>query len=143
MTATLPAYRKETPWITPYIMLKNIDEALPLYLNGFGFMQREVVKGDDGTLWHAELIYRGQLVMFGKVGAYGMEDLAQTPAMTKMKSPISLYLYTDNVDEFYKHAQKFGAKPIKKPEDTFWGDRLCLLEDRDGYLWSFGTRLEI
>jgi len=142
MSATVSAYKKETPWVTPYIMLKNIDHALSLYLNGFGFTTKDLVRGDDELIWHAELSYQGQLLMFGKVGAYGMTDSAKPPIMNQILSPISLYLYTDDVDSRYEQAIRNGAKSIKRPEKAFWGDRVCVVEDQDHYQWTFATRIE-
>ena len=52
---------------------------------------------------------------------------------------MSLYLYTDDVDAFFKRAVAAGAKVEKEPADQFWGDRTCCLIDPNGFLWSFGT----
>jgi len=142
MSATLSAYKEKTAWITPYVMLKDIEKAIPLYLEGFGFIQGEAMKGEDGSICHAEFEYHGQPIMFGKVGAFDPEQKTITPTMSNTPSPISLYLYCEDVDQFYEHAQKHGAIGIQAPDDTFWGDRMCILQDLDGYCWSFATRIE-
>lgn len=40
------------------------------------------------------------------------------------------------VDQIYEHALSVGAKPIKKPQDTFWGGYSGYFADPDGYLWE-------
>lgn len=129
----------DIPWVSPYIMVKDVQKAVDFYVKAFNFAVKEVCPGEDGIAIHAELTYNGQLVMLGKQGAYGGNSVS--PESSKVESPITMYVYTDNVDEFYKHAKANQAVGHKEPEDTFWGDRMCVVQDPDGYVWSFATRL--
>lgn len=126
------------PWVSPYIMVKNVKDAADFYVKAFNFQVKEIAE-HDGDAVHAELTYNDQLIMLGKQGAY--EGTSFAPATSNVNSPISLYAYADNVDEFYKHATANNAKGKKPPEDSFWGDRMCQLEDLDGYVWCFASRL--
>ena len=54
---------------------------------------------------------------------------------------MSLYLYTESVDDFHKKATAAGAQSLSSPEDMFWGDRMCVVEDLDGLHWAFATHL--
>ena len=38
-------------------------------------------------------------------------------------------------------AKASGAKLISEPEDMFWGDRMAQMEDLEGYLWVFATKV--
>ena len=87
-----------------------------------------------------QLKYDDQLIMIGKQGAYGGETIA--PAVSKIKSPMSLYIYCNDVDTFYQEALAAGAISGSAPENTFWGDRMCQLECPNGYTWCFATHLE-
>lgn len=126
------------PWLSPYITVGDVDKAASFYKKAFNFEVRDLAPGEDGTTWHAELTYQGQLVMFGKQGAFGGK--LKTPKSSGADSPINLYVYTEKVDEFYKHAIANQAEGVLPPEDMFWGDRMCQLKDPDGYVWCFATR---
>lgn len=124
-------------WLSPYIIVNDVAAALKFYQTVFGFNIKESTPGQDGALTHAELTYQGQTIMFGK--ANPASQSGKPPIATKVKSPISLYVYCEDVDKFYKDAVAAGAKSLLMPEDTFWGDRMCSLEDPDGYIWNFAT----
>jgi uncharacterized glyoxalase superfamily protein PhnB len=95
-----------------------------------------VISGEDKTISHAEMEYNGQKIMFGKQTACEKKP----PMLAKdAECPISLYVYCEDVDSFYKAAVAAGANSLAAPEDTFWGDRMCRLQDPEGYQWSFAT----
>lgn len=126
-------------WISPYIIVSDVDRAADFYKEAFGFEKNHLVAGEDNTSWHAEMQYKDHLIMFGKAGAYGGKT--QSPNETGIESPINLYLYCEDVDAFYERALQAGAKSLSEPEDTFWQDRMCRLQDPDGYVWCFATYL--
>lgn len=126
-------------WITPYVIVKDIDKAATFYQKAFYFETLHLAPGEDGTTWHGEMRYKGQMLMFGKEGAYGCSG--QAASTMKIESPISLYLYCEDVDSLYRHAVASGAKPLAEPETMFWGDRMCRLGDLDGYVWCFATNV--
>jgi uncharacterized glyoxalase superfamily protein PhnB len=39
-------------------------------------------------------------------------------------------------DAVFTHAVSVGAKPVKKPQDVFWGGYSGYFADPDGYLWE-------
>jgi len=127
------------PWISPYVIVQDVDQAAHFYETAFGFEKIHLVAGEDNSCWHAEMKYRDHLIMFGKAGTYGGKT--KPPRANGIESPINLYLYCEDVDEFHEHAIRAGAKSVSAPEDTFWNDRMCRLEDPDGYVWCFATYL--
>ncbi|MBS0359157.1 MAG: VOC family protein [Proteobacteria bacterium] len=126
-------------WVSPYLMVSDVDKAAQFYEKAFSFKTENLVPGEDGTTFHGEFKYQDQLIMLGKDGSKNCA--AKSPKATGIESPMSLYLYCENVDDFYKHAVSAGAKSLLAPENMFWGDRMCRLEDPDGYSWSFATHL--
>lgn len=124
-------------WITPYIVVSNVDDMIKFYEKAFAFKTTEKSPGEDGSTWHAELKYQNQMLMMGKAGAYG--GTIYPPTKTGSESPINLYLYCQDVDNFYRNATQHGAISLAAPEDMFWGDRMCRLKDPDGYIWCFAT----
>lgn len=128
-----------TPWISPYLMVRDVDTAIKFYQKAFGFNVRDVSAGPDGTPQHAELTYHDQLIMIGKEGSMG--GASKSPASSGVVPPINLYVYCEDVDKFFNHAVKVGASGEAKPEDTLWGDRMCCLKDPEGYIWCFATHV--
>lgn len=124
-------------WISPYLLVNDVEAAMKFYEKAFGFDKKQAMPGPDGNIVHAELTYQGQTVMIGKTGV--LEDNIQPPVSSGVKSPMSLYVYCENVDKFYATATAAGAKSLQAPNETYWGDRMCSLQDLDGYLWNFAT----
>jgi len=131
------------PWLSPYLLAKDIDELVKFYQKAFGFRLRgdDVMRDDNGKLLHCELEFHDTIIMVGSQEGWEMKKPCQSPRTTGVASPMFLYAYVDNVDEFFKHAVECGAKVLDEPEDQVWGDRKCTLEDPEGYFWSFGTHL--
>jgi len=127
----------QTSSVSPYLTVTDVDKAADFYQKSFQFTLSEIKPGEDGKGIHAEMAYKGQLLMFGKEGAYGSP--LKSPHTSGVESPITLCLYCDNVDEFYKAAMAHGAKSVGEPEDMFWGYRMCRLQDLDHYTWCFLT----
>ncbi|MCD6046967.1 MAG: glyoxalase [Gammaproteobacteria bacterium] len=133
----VPVKPNRATWLTPYMTARDVDAIADFYQRAFGFEILELAKGEDGTTWHAEFRYQDQLVMMGKQGVYGKG--AESPATTGVDCPIIPYVYCEDVDKFYEHALKEGAVSVIKPDDMFWGDRMCSVKDPEGYMWSFAT----
>jgi uncharacterized glyoxalase superfamily protein PhnB len=41
-----------------------------------------------------------------------------------------------DVDALFAHAVSIGARPVKKPQDVFWGGYSGYFADLDGHLWE-------
>ncbi|GAB3627191.1 glyoxalase [Pandoraea terrae] len=132
MSDSRPAH---VPWLTPYLTVRNARKAVDFYQRAFGFTLHDQVD-DDGAVMHVEMFYKGQLIlMFAPEGAFG--STAKSPKSAGIEASQSFYVYCDDVDAHYARATAEGARGIMPPEDQFWGDRFCQLEDPDGYRWGF------
>ncbi|MDA8164297.1 MAG: VOC family protein [Desulfobacteraceae bacterium] len=122
--------------ITPMLMLKDVRKAIEFYKRAFGARERYVALGPGGQgVIHAELWIGDSIVMMG-------EEHPQNPcrsAETLGGSPVSFYLYLDNVDEAFRTAMAAGARVTMPVEDMFWGDRMGTVQDPFGYSWSLAT----
>lgn len=139
MTVSSGRPNDQTPWITPYLMVKDVNESMAFYEKAFGMEKRDIANAEDGTAAHGELKYQGQLLMIGKEGGYG--GTSRTPTTSGIESPITLYLYCENVDSFHEKAVNAGAESLGMPMDSFWGDRFCRLKCPNGYIWLFATHM--
>jgi uncharacterized glyoxalase superfamily protein PhnB len=126
--------------VIPYFVVKDADAAIAFYQTAFGFEKHMAMAGPDGKTGHAELRFRDSMIMLGPACS-SSEWPHKPPVLSKVASPITLYIYCDDVDALFARATAAGAKAIKPPQDQFYGDRTCTLEDPDGYWWSFATNV--
>mgnify|MGYP000222496572 CR=1 FL=1 len=128
-------------WLTPYLTVADPDASLDFYQRAFGFERGFTMAGPQGKTVHGSMNYQGAtLLMFGPEGMGNNSDM-RTPAHGGTEIPINLYVYCPDVDALSARARDAGAEVLAEPEDMFWGDRMVLLRDPDGYLWSFATKV--
>ena len=66
-------------------------------------------------------------------------DCPSKSAETTGGSPVSFYIYLENVDEAFKRAVEAGSRIQMPVEDMFWGDRMGTVLDPFGYAWSLAS----
>ncbi len=137
--AKRPARPAGTPWLSPVLTVKDADASIAFYQKAFGFEKKLTMPGPDGKTAHGEVTYRDALIMLGPECPVG--NPAKAPASTGITSPVTLYLYCDDVDALCARAVAAGAKVHMPPQDMFWGDRICKLIDPDGHMWCFATNV--
>jgi PhnB protein len=124
--------------VTPYLAIKSAAKALEFYKNAFGATERYKLMMPDGRLGHAEIQLGDSMIMladeFPEYGGKAPETLGG--------SPVSIHLYVEDVDAFFKKALAAGAKELKPVMDQFYGDRSGQLEDPFGHLWWVATHKE-
>jgi uncharacterized glyoxalase superfamily protein PhnB len=54
-------------------------------------------------------------------------------------SPVTFYLYVDDVDALFAQATKAGGKVKDPVKDMFWGDRVGSFNCPEGFHWSVAT----
>jgi PhnB protein len=124
---------------TPYIICKGAAQAIEFYKKAFGAVETGRLAAPDGKIGHAEIrIGNDAIVMladeFPEMGARSPQTIGGTP--------VSIYIYVEDVDAFSQRAVAAGAK-IKRPvADQFYGDRSVNLEDPFGHSWGFATHKE-
>jgi PhnB protein len=124
--------------VTPYLTIKNAAKALEFYKKAFGATETYKLMLPDGRLGHAEIRLGDSMIMlsdeFPEYDGKAPETLGG--------SPISIHLYVEDVDAFFKKALAAGAKELKPVMDQFYGDRSGQLEDPFGHLWWVATHKE-
>ena len=121
--------------ITPVLIVKNGDEAIEFYKKGFGVEERYRMKGPDGRVAHAELKLGDSVFMLSDE----YPEMECHSPKTIGGSPVSMYVYVDDVDSVFNKAISAGAKALDPVKDQFWGDRHGRLVDPFGHLWSIAT----
>lgn len=125
--------------VTPSIVVAGAAKAIEFYKKAFGAQEVMRFPGPDGkTIMHAEIRVGDSNIMLGdempEQGARGPKTIGGTP--------VSFFIYGDNVDAAWKRAVDAGANPIMPLADQFWGDRTGLLEDPFGHHWWLAQRVQ-
>lgn len=125
--------------ITPMCLFKDARLAIDFYKKAFGAEERFLMPGLDGVgVMHAEIKIGTSLVMLG-------EENPQEPCKSAESlgaSPITFYLYVENVDTAYATALAAGAVPCMAVTEMFWGDRIGTVKDPFGYTWTLATHVK-
>lgn len=122
--------------VTPMFMFKDARKAISFYKQAFGATERYAMPGPDGKgVMHAELLIGDSIIMMGEENPHEPCKSAETMG----GSPVSFYIYLDNVDEAFQRALQSGAESRMPVQDMFWGDRVGTVQDPFGYSWSLAT----
>ena len=123
--------------ITPYLICKNADAAIDFYKRAFG--AEELFRmGKPGMVGHAELKIRDSIFML----ADEFPDMGALSPQTIGGTPVSMYIYVEDVDSFTEKAVAEGLKVLKPVSNQFYGDRSGAFEDPFGHKWGFATHVE-
>jgi uncharacterized glyoxalase superfamily protein PhnB len=122
--------------IFPALRYRDANAAIDWLGRAFGFEAKDVHRGDDGSVQHAELRLGANLVMLGQAGEDGWMG-GESPE--SLRSTISLYVVVSDPDELHARAAAAGADVVRALEDMDYGSREFSVRDLEGNLWSFGT----
>jgi PhnB protein len=117
--------------VTPSLMVSGAAKAIDFYKKALGAEERGRFPAPDGTIMHAEIKVGDSIVMLGEE----MPEQGGKSPKTLGGTPVSLYLYLENVDAAWKRALDAGGKEIMPLTDQFWGDRGGCFEDPFGHKW--------
>lgn len=125
--------------LTPHLTVRNATEALEFYKRAFGAEVGNVAYMPNGKVMHAALkIGDSQLMLNDEMPEYGV----LSPLSAGGSSPVTIHIYTENVDEAFNRAVSAGAQ-VKMPlMDQFWGDRYGVVTDPSGHKWSIAAHVK-
>ncbi len=123
---------------TPYLYIRGAAKALDFYERAFGAKVEVRMDAPDGKVGHAEISLGRARVMLADENA-AMQALSPD---TLAGTTVSMYVYVEDVDAFFKRAVEAGATMLKPVADQFYGDRSCFLRDPFGHQWGFATHIE-
>jgi uncharacterized glyoxalase superfamily protein PhnB len=122
-----------TAILYPGLQYRDADAGMKWLEEVLGCERREDHRDDDGNVVHAELDFRGAIVMLGSAGV-GREPFRSLPAGERL-----VYCALDEVDSLYERVREAGAEIAVEITDTDYGSRDFTVRDPEGNLWSFGT----
>ena len=116
--------------VTPYLSIRGATELLAFTKAAFGAVETEAIRSPEGRVLHAQVKIVDSNVMMGEVPK-GSEPM-----------PSTLYLYVDDVDEWFRRAVEAGGEVIEEPSDQFYGDRTASVKDGSDNRWYMATHVE-
>ena len=124
--------------LTPHLTVRNAKEALDFYKRAFGAEIGQVAYTPDGKVMHAGLkIGDSMLMLNDEMPEYGV----LSPLSSGGNSPVTIHIYTENVDEAFNRAVSAGAQVKMPVMDQFWGDRYGVVSDPYGHKWSVAAHV--
>ena len=117
--------------VTPSLVVRSSEQALDFYRKAFNAEETLRMPGPDGKIMHAEFRIGDSVIMLGEE----MPDMGAKSPQTLGGSPVSFFIYLENVDEAWQRAIKAGAKQVMPLADMFWGDRAGCVDDPFGHHW--------
>ena len=123
--------------VTPSIFVAGAAKAIDFYKKALGAEEVMRFPGPDGTIMHAEIRIGDShhaRRRDARAGGKGPKSYGGTP--------VSFFVYGEDVDAAWKRAVDAGAKPIMPLEDQFWGDRTGCIEDPFGHHWWLAQHIK-
>lgn len=125
--------------ITPMLVVKDGLKAIEYYKKVFGAIDKgTMMMPDNKSVAHATLEIGNSKIMlsdeFPEMKSLSPESVGGTP--------VSLYLYVENVDKTFNLAISEGATSLDPVVDQFWGDRHGAIKDPFGHIWSIATHVK-
>jgi PhnB protein len=117
--------------VTPSIMVRGAAEALDFYRKAFNAEETLRMPGPDGQIIHAEFRIGNSVMMLGEE----MPEMGGKSPQSLGGSPVSFFIYLENVDEAWQRAINAGANQVMPLADMFWGDRAGCVDDPFGHHW--------
>lgn len=124
--------------VTPYLAIRGAAQAIDWYKAAFGAKEISRQYGPGGMILNAQLKIGDSMVLLSDI----FSDAPHRSPLEYGGSPVTLHIYTRDVDALWERAVAAGAKPRMPLADQFWGDRYGQLVDPFGHEWSLGTRKE-
>ena len=124
--------------VSPYLIVDGAARALDFYKKAFGATELFRMEAPGGKVGHAEIRIGDTVIMLADVHP---EVSAFDPRHYK-GTPVSLHIYTEDVDRMAAQAVAAGATVKRPVQDMFYGDRIGSFEDPFGHVWHVSTHKE-
>ncbi|HUG68186.1 MAG TPA: VOC family protein [Pirellulaceae bacterium] len=124
--------------ITPYLITHDAVAAIGFYKEAFGATELMRCPGPGGKVMHAEIKIGDSPIML----ADEFPEMGIRSAKSYGGSPVSILIYTEDVDAMFAQAIAAGAIEKKPLADQFYGDRSGTIEDPFGHSWTIATHME-
>jgi catechol 2,3-dioxygenase-like lactoylglutathione lyase family enzyme len=115
------------------IGVRDFAKSLTFYRDGLGFPVHSYTEGEDFCMLRLEGTW---------LSLYPRTKLAEDATVPDDGAGFTGFTLAHNVgsradvDSVFADAISVGAKPVKPPQEVFWGGYSGYFADPDGYLWE-------
>ncbi len=111
--------------VTPYLVVDGAAKAIDFYKRAFGATELMRMPAPEDKIGHAEIKIGDSVVML----CDPMKEMGHKTPKTLGGTPVTLLIYSEDVDATVAEALKAGAQALRPVEDQFWGDRMGSVTD--------------
>lgn len=115
---------------------QDAQAAIAFLGEAFGFEAALVVEGEGGLIEHAQLVFRGGMVMLGSARD---DEFGRLMGGSGSRFRASVYVVVDDVSGHAERAREAGAEILMEPEEQDYGGSNYTARDPEGNIWSFGS----
>ena len=123
--------------------VKDIEQASRFY-QLLGFQQQFALTRADGQLTIAVLNYGSSTLLLGRLDELHYEHKVR--ARSVRKGPhglgVTLTLLVPDLQTVYQAVKEAGLEILLEPVEEFYGDRVFMFIDPDGYEWKISQTIE-
>jgi PhnB protein len=124
--------------VTPSLFVAGGAKAIEFYKKALGAEERMRFPGPDGSIMHAELKIGDSIIML----ADEMPDAGGRSPKSIGGTPVSFFVYGEDVEAAWKRAVDAGAEVLVPLADQFWGDRTGCVRDPFGHQWWLAQHIQ-
>jgi len=123
--------------VTPYITMDDAAGAVEFYKKSLGADVIMSMPSPDGKIMHAEIQVGNARIMIGNTNP----TFDSKSAKSLGGSPISFYVYVEDVQAAFDKAKNAGMTEKQPLTDMPWGDRMGMLTDMFAIDWTVAEHL--
>jgi uncharacterized glyoxalase superfamily protein PhnB len=125
--------------------VRDIEQASQFYQKTLGLQQQFALPRADGQLTLAVLNFGASTILLGRLDElhYEHKDRARKIRKGPHGLGITLTLLVPDLEKVYKAVKKAGAEILLEPIDEFYGDRVFMFVDPEGYEWKISQTIKI
>jgi uncharacterized glyoxalase superfamily protein PhnB len=124
----------------PVITYRDAHAAIKWLCSTFGFTQKSLYEGPNGTVMHAELTFGSGMIMLSTHDPQSeWGKLSALPNDIGGRETQSTALISADPDELYRRVQAAGVPILRTIRDESYGGRSFVCRDLEGHIWSVGS----
>lgn len=123
--------------------VSNMEKAIKFY-ESLGFKLDTALPGSDGELTLAILTFGTSMMLLGRLDElhYDNRDRARKIRKGPHGLGVTLTLLVPDLEKVYRAVKKAGLEILLEPVDEFYGDRVFMFLDPDGYEWKISQMIK-
>jgi uncharacterized glyoxalase superfamily protein PhnB len=124
------------------LAVADMEKAIRFYEN-LGFAPEGALPGADGRLIVAFLRFGASLMLLGRLDELHYEHAARARAIRNGPPGlgVTLTLLVPDLETVYRAVRDAGVEILLEPVEEFYGDRVFMFLDPEGYEWKISQRI--